>query len=484
MANQVDKINGLTLTNIQAVNGLTDANIQAVNGLTMVGTINPSVTSLTNAVYESGGDAIAPTMAFDNATNTIGVCYGDGSNSDYPTVKLATIDGSNALDWGQEVVVQSSAASGVTCIAYDPNADVWVAGAATTPRNAPTVKAYGGVDNDGNDTINEPYLTTPGTLQVIYSPDSGKYVDYSPVGNFIIYDDYGSGSTKRFLASFVRNTTATGYDNVMHAFTVDGSNDITVGSQTEVEANEPGDSALCWDSTASRVVRVGQHDGSPYHVTAQVITGSGTTVTVGTAVEYANHSVGYHNSNHAGSSLSRMRYDNTTAKVVHANGVNHCLFWDDIDNDFVVSNFSVSGTTVTWNVDGSDNPIRSEGIMSEHSGNLTDGKTSGWGEDDYETYSMGASSSAGRNRIIIFGSGGTDTNCAVLEYTGSGTSGAYAYKGSLLELVGDIRYKMQDASGYQATDFNGFLANHVFFTGQEHDESDDGRLHAVDLGTG
>ena len=475
MGNEIAELNGVGFADIAKVNGVEPSDITHVNGMDLSVSVSPSVTSLTNSVYESGGDAIAPTMAYDNNTDTIGVCYGDGSNSDYPTVRLATISGTT-LDWGQEVVVQSAQAMGVTCIAYDPNANVWVAGAPTTPRNAPTVKAYS-VDVSGDDTANEPQLTSGGTLQVIYTPDSGKYVDYSPVGNWIIYDD----NADRFLAAFVRNTTSTGYDNVMHAFTVDGSNDITVGSQTEMQAM-PGDTALCWDSTASKVVRVGQGGGSPYKVNAQVITGTGTTVTGNTLVEYGNDSVGYHNSNHAGSSLSRMRYDNTTAKVVHANGVNHCLFWDDVDNDFVVSNFSVSGTSVTWNVDGSGDPIRSEGIMSEHSGNLTDGKTSGWGEDDYETYSMGASSSAGRNRIIIFGSGGTHTNCAVLEYTGSGTSGAYTYKGSLIELVSDIRYKMQDASGYQVTDFNGFLANHVFFTGQEHDESDDGRLHAVDLG--
>ena len=185
-----------------------------------------------------------------------------------------------------------------------------------------------------------------------------------------------------------------------------------------------------------------------------------------------------HNENHGGSSLSRMRMDNSR-RLCHANGVNHFLFWDDEVDDFVVSNFSVSGTTATWTESGGS-AVKSGGIMNEHTGNLTQGKTSGWGTDDYESFTMGAST--GRGRLVIFGPDGSDTNAAVLEYAG----GAYTYKGSLLEVHASNMYKHGNALGWQSSDpdGDGFLANHVLMTAQKSDESADGRIFAVDPGTG
>jgi hypothetical protein len=446
--------------------------IQGLNTLGLTA-VDPSVTSLTNAVYEASGDAISPSLAYDEDNSVLGVCYGDGSNSDYPTVKLATID-DTTLTWGAEVVIESSAISGNTGLAYDTSNNRWVCGGVNaSERNAP--KVLGASTN----TSGSPLIDTLSSLVTIHSPASGKYVGYTPVGNFLIYDPAGG----RTLAYFQEDDGVSGENAVLSSITFDDvgiDNTVSASSTQIVEDGSSSwvqDSQYCYDSTANRVVRVGQDKSGTYQITAQVISGTGDTITVNSTDLYLDASIAVHNENHGGSSLDRMRLDNTR-KLVHLNGVNHVLFWDDEVDDFVVSNFSVSdgvdGTTASWTESGGE-PVRSEGIMSEHTGNLTEGKTSGWGTDDYESFTMGAST--GRGRLVIFGPDGSDTNAAVLEYAG----GAYTYKGSLLEVHASNMYKHGNALGWQSSDpdGDGFLANHVLMSGQKSDESADGRVHAV-----
>ena len=473
MANPVEKINNIAISSIEKVNTLTDAQIEKINTLELAGSTDPSVLSITNNEYESG-DAIKPSLAYDEDENVLGVCYGDGSNSTYPTVRLASISGST-LTWGSEVVIESSALSGGSGIAYDTANNRFVCGTANaSERNAPKVLGV------STNTSGSPLIDTLSSLVTIHSPASGKYAGFSPVGNFLIYDPAGG----RTLAYFQEDEAVSAEDAVLSSITFDDvgiDNTVSASSTQVVEDGSSAylqDSQYCYDSTANKVVRVGQDKSDTYQVTAQVISGTGDTITVNSTDLYADASIAVHNENHGGSSLSRMRMDNSR-RLCHANGVNHFLFWDDEVDDFVVSNFSVSGTTATWTESGGS-AVKSEGIMSEHTGNLTQGKTSDWGTDDYESFGMGATS--GRGRLVIFGSEGTgssDTNAAVLEYAG----GAYTYKGSLMQVVASNTYEHIDSTGWQSSDPNGFLANHVIGTGQPQDNSN-GIVWAVDAGTG
>ena len=55
MANNVEKLNGIAVTDIETVNGKTDANIEALNGEELVGEVAFSASGGTETTYSSGG---------------------------------------------------------------------------------------------------------------------------------------------------------------------------------------------------------------------------------------------------------------------------------------------------------------------------------------------------------------------------------------------------------------------------------------------
>jgi len=475
MANQIEKLNNIAITSIEKLNGLTDAQMEKVNGLEFTGVppdVDASVISITNNQYESG-DVNGAAFAYDEDNNVFGVTYGDGSNNLYPTVILGSISGTT-ITWGSEVVLESSAMSGTCGMAYDTGNNRFVCGTIEAgARNTPKVVGAS-VNTSGN-----PYIDNVSSIVTIHSPAASKSVGISPLGNYFIYDPAGS----RTLAYFAKDGSVNAEDAVLCSITFDDvSTDNTV-SASDLQVVEDGsasfrqDSNYCYDSTANKVVRVGQDKSGTYQLTAQVISGTGDTITVGSTDLYANASIAVHNENHGGSSLGRHRMDNNR-RLCHANGVNHFLFWDDSVDDFVISNFSVSGTTATWQ-ESSGSPVKSGGIVSEESGNLTQGKTSGWASNVFMTFGMGSSST--HNRLVVYGPAGTsassDLNAQVVSYDGS----SYTFEGSLFTAVSGSVYEQIDCTGWQSSDPATFLSGAVIGIGNPSDDSG-GRIWAVNPG--
>ena len=111
MANQIEKLDGITLANIAKLDGRTDANIQALNGREFTGftPVSPNAFTITN--YEvDDGRVWAPVLGWDPDTNTLVAVWGDDDNSDYPTYRLGKLSantGNTTITWQSAVVIST-----------------------------------------------------------------------------------------------------------------------------------------------------------------------------------------------------------------------------------------------------------------------------------------------------------------------------------------------------------------------------------------
>jgi len=131
MANQVEKINAIAITDIENLNGKTDANIEKFNGKELTGTVDPSTIVGYTAVQQSGSattDAqYGVNMTYDEDNNFVYVQYaleGGGGGA----VLGAYNSGTTSVDFGAEQTVESSNAfSGNSCDYDKYNNRVWSA---------------------------------------------------------------------------------------------------------------------------------------------------------------------------------------------------------------------------------------------------------------------------------------------------------------------------------------------------------------------
>ena len=112
MANQIEKLDGITLANIAKLDGRTDANIQALNGREFTGftPVNPEAFTITNYQVDSGR-VWAPVLGWDPDTNTLVAVWGDDDNSDYPTYRLGKLSantGNTTITWQSSVVISTA----------------------------------------------------------------------------------------------------------------------------------------------------------------------------------------------------------------------------------------------------------------------------------------------------------------------------------------------------------------------------------------
>ena len=469
----ISKINGVDIGDIEKINGADKGDLEKFNtGEVPASQTDPSVSALTNYQFDSG-DAKNGAMAYSPDDSTLGVAYCDGGNSSYPTVRLGTLSGTT-ITWGNETVCES-ASCGPMGLAYDTNVDRYVvAWQVSGSGNAPKVA---GASVESGPVIGS--LQTDSLSQV-----SGKGDGKTPEGNMLIYDPAGS----RTLLYFGRSGSHNMDQDDIFPITFDdvgSDNSITINAATTV-SNSGADytqaMSLAYDASANKVVGIYQGRGSPYKVTAFVVSGTGTTVTANTGVEYANTSIMCHNGDSGGSSLNRHRADNSQL-LVHVNGVNHCLLFDDSDDTYVLTGFTVSGTTPTWLVDSHQSkPIRSNDILNQFDAELSygdDDDRDGGGEDEYATYGLFANS--GRNRFALAGpedkSDTGDMNVVGVEYA---AATGYHFIGGYLEL-----HSEQVHFNYGDVDINNdsWYSKHALITGQPIDDSG-GYVLAFDPGVG
>ena len=471
----ISKINGVDIGDIAKINGADKGDLEKFNtGEVPASQTDPSVSALTNYQFDSG-DAKNGAMAYSPDDSTLGVAYSDGDNGRYPTVRLGTLSGTT-ITWGNETVCES-AACGPMGLAYDTNSDRYVvAWQVSGSGNAPKVA--------GASVESGPVI---GSLQTsTLSQVSGKSDGKQPEGNMCIYDPAGS----RTLLYFSRSGSHNMDQDDIFPITFDdvgSDNSVTINSATTVSnsgADYTAAMTLAYDATANKVVGIYQGRGSPYKVTAFVVSGTGTTVTANTGVEYANTSIVCHNTDAAGSSLSRHRLDNSQL-LVHVNGVNHCLIWDDDVDEYVLTGFTVSGTTPTWLVNsniGSSLPVRSNGINKQFDDDLSyndDDDPDGGGESEYATYGLFANS--GRNRLVLAGpadkSDGGNMNVVGVNYA---AATGYNFIGQYLTF-----HDEQLHFNYGDVDINNdsWYSNYALITGQPIDDSG-GYVLAFDPGVG
>ena len=469
----IDKINGVDVGDIDKVDGVEKGDIDTLHsGEVPASQTNPSVSALTNYQFDTG-DAKHGGLAYSPDNSTLGVAYSDGGNSSYPTVRLGTLSGTT-ITWGNETVCES-AACGPMGLAYDTTADRYVvAWQVSGSGNAPKVA---GASVESGPVIGS--LQTDSLSQV-----SGKNDGKQPEGNMLIYDPAGS----RTLLYFGRSGSHNMDQDDIFPITFDdvsSDNTVSIGSATTV-SNSGADytqaMALAYDATANKVVGIYQGRGSPYKVTAFVVSGTGTTVTANTGVEYANTSVMCHNTDADGSSLSRHRLDNSQL-LVHVNGVNHCLIFDDDVDQYVLTGFTVSGTTQTWLANsntGSSLPVRSNGIDKQfgsamnYGGNVDSGGTS-----EYATYGLFGNS--GRNRLALAGPAGTsDSDDMLVVGVNYASATGYNFIGNYLTFHSESLHL-----NYGDVDINNdsWYSKHALIAGQPIDNSG-GYILAFDPGVG
>ena len=469
----IDKINGVDVGDIDKVDGVEKGDIDTLHsGEVPASQTNPSVSALTNYQFDTG-DAKHGGLAYSPDNSTLGVAYSDGGNSSYPTVRLGTLSGTT-ITWGNETVCES-AACGPMGLAYDTTADRYVvAWQVSGSGNAPKVA---GASVESGPVIGS--LQTDSLSQV-----SGKNDGKQPEGNMLIYDPAGS----RTLLYFGRSGSHNMDQDDIFPITFDdvrSDNTVSIGSATTV-SNSGADytqaMALAYDATANKVVGIYQDRGSPYKVKAFVVSGSGTTVTANTGVAYANTSVMCHNTDADGSSLSRHRLDNSQL-LVHVNGVNHCLIFDDDVDQYVLTGFTVSGTTPTWLANsntGSSLPVRSNGIDKQfgsamnYGGNVDSGGTS-----EYATYGLFGNS--GRNRLALAGPAGTsDSDDMLVVGVNYASATGYNFIGNYLTFHSESLHL-----NYGDVDINNdsWYSKHALIAGQPIDNSG-GYILAFDPGVG
>ena len=103
----ISKVNGVEVGNISKVDNVETGSVNTMlSGSFPAQQADPAHTSLTNEDFDSGR-AYAPAVAYDTTNSVMAFCYGDGNNSQYPSVTCATASGTT-LTYGDTVVLDST----------------------------------------------------------------------------------------------------------------------------------------------------------------------------------------------------------------------------------------------------------------------------------------------------------------------------------------------------------------------------------------
>ena len=507
----ISKVNGVEVGNISKVDNAETGNINTLlSGSFPAQQSDPANVDLTsgdndhpNGTSQTWGPAA--TVANISGTEYLVVAYGDDADGDKPKVRIATWDGS-ALSWGDETTIRTTGASYANGICFDPN----------------TNRVFGSCMQSGNGGYNDyfayaagiatsgsgaPKLENVDDVSDVYHPsDDGGSSNYNQTGKHVgnmIYDD----NADRALMFFEKGGPDSGsshggdyHDFVVCSVTLDdvsSNNNITV-SDLSVVKDDGDHGQMSYDQLRNRIVYITQDESGTYQIEAGTITGTGSTHTIATPTQYADHSILNHSQFASGSSLNAHISDTHMQKIVFddTNNVHHVLFWDDVVDDWVVSNFSVGAdNSITWATSNGE-PLRSNGLINQFDGALTQGSTSptsfSYTHGDGQPYfSFGFGYSSKRGRLVIVGpsssSKTTNTQRAVgLVY--SPTTG-YNYTGNyhtiLTTAQGGGGYQIATPSGSHSTDETFLSGGVVFFHYRQNNSSGyQGTVYGYDPGVG
>ena len=507
----ISKVNGVEVGNISKVDNAETGNINTLlSGSFPAQQSDPANVDMTsgdndhpNGTSQTWGPAA--TVANISGTEYLVVAYGDQNDGDKPKVRIATWDGS-ALSWGDEITIRTTGSSYANGVCFDPN---------TNRIFGSCMQSGGGGYNDyfayaagiATSGSGAPKLENVDDVSDVYHPsDDGGSSNYNQTGKHVgnmIYDD----NADRALMFFEKGGPDSGsshggdyHDFVVCSVTLDDvntNNNITV-SDLSVVKDEGDHGQMSYDQLRNRIVYLTQDESSTYQIEAGTITGTGSTHTIATPTQYADHSILNHSQFASGSSLNAHISDTHMQKIVFddTNNVHHVLFWDDVVDDWVVSNFSVGAdNSITW-ATSNGQPLRSNGLIDQFSGALTQGSTSPtsftYSHGDGQPYfSFGFGYSSKRGRLVIVGpssSSKSDNTQRAVGLVYSPTTG-YNYTGNyhtiLTNAQGGGGYQIATPSGSHATDETFLGGGVVFFHYRQNNTSGyQGTVYGYDPGVG
>ena len=506
----ISKVNGVEVGNISKVDNVETGNVNTLLSgefpAQQSDPANVDMTSGDNDHPDGTSQTWGPAAAVANIGGTQYLCvaYGDDNDGDKAKVRIATWNGS-ALSWGDETTLHSSGSSYANGICFDPNNNRIIGSfmVSNGGQNYNDYHAYGaGIATSGSGA---PKLENVDDVSDVYHPyDDGSSTTYNQTGKHVgnvIYDDNADRALMFFEKGGPESGSSHGGDNndyVVCSITFDdvsSNNNITV-SDLSVVKDEGDQGSASYDQHRNRIVYLTQDETSTYQIEAGTITGTGATHTVASPTQYADHSILNHQLFNSGSSLNAHISDTHHQKIVFddVNNVHHVLFWDDVVNDWVVSNFSVGAdNSITW-ATSNGSPLRSNGLIDQFAGALTQGETDPtnftYSHGDGQPYfSFGFGYSKKRGRLVITGPSSSSklnntTRAVGLVY--SPTTG-YNYTGNYHEILttaqGGGGYNIATPSGSHSVDET-FLGGGVVFFHYRQNNAVGGVVYGYDPGVG
>ena len=442
MANNVKKVNGIAIADIKKINTIASADLKKLNLEEFTATVDPSTTTLTNHQF-NGTDSVEHTsVCYDPDNNFIIVAYRDAGNSNYGTVRAASISGTT-LTWGSEYVFASESCSNIG-ITYNTSDDVIMVGYSGSGYN--TIKVIAATVGAAADDDSDPDDIAFGSAVDVQTGSSGNsnqsvgygMIEYNPTYNTAtIFFEYGADS---------------GDANFVAAVSVSGTA-CTAGTPVEVVDTSEEFMGQSYDPDITKTVLV--YDNGT-KIGARVVTQSGTgnrTIALGTEALYGNNSGFTAVSEYYGG--MPVAYDTSADK-------HHVIFYDDSLSAVRMNYFTVSGTTVTW----------STGTAATISSGTSAGNETGGG----------VAYNAARNRIITYGATATSTSSDYnFEYhTISGAT--YTSQGSATIIEEGLRTRSQHVPSAQTN--AGDLANKTIIVYSDVGGSTGGgRVKLLDAGS-
>ncbi len=449
MANQVEKINAIAITDIENLNGKTDANIEKFNGKEFTGTVDPSKVSITNDLVNSGRSyannvCYGSHLTDGTAQNQLFVTYGDVGNSGYPTVRVGTVSG-DTITWGTEVELDDGGASYHTEGVYNEEEKRFMAHFHSTA-GANDHRAVGGSITD----------KSVGSLGSVSDIESGSGYNQAVNSNIAVYNP--TSDTMDCIYEYGDDASDGNHIRSVCFTDTDTNNNLTVGSRVEFVNSNQEFMGIDYNSQRSRTVVV-YNDGSST-VKARVIIHGATktgsisdrnTITLGTEATFS-----------TSSSLSVAEYYGGRNICWNPDRNVHHVILDDNGTDRIV-HFSVDASNgVSW--DTTNKATVSSGTAS---GNNTGG---------------GVVYNHARDRIVSYGATSNSTssqyNFEYHIYDGS----SYTSQGSattLSTLNGHFRGCGTTKTDTSAIHNGSFMVNHVY------DGSNDGdgcRIYCMEPG--
>jgi len=274
-------------------------------GTAVVGSVSgTTITWGTPVVFESAATNESD-IAFDSANGKVVICYEDGGNSSYGTAIVGTVSGTS-ISFGSAAVFESAEVR-VPVITYDANAQK-------------VVIAY---NDDGNSNYGTAIVGTVSGTSISF----GSAVVFNAASTSNMGMAYDANAQKVVIAY------QDGSSGNAVVGTISGTS-ISFGTEVTFESGTAGDVSAIYDPDTQKVVVSYVDEGDSNKGKAVLGTVSGTAISFGTAVTFADHATIMTENN-------AVAYDTTTDRVV--------INYENTDTNQNTTIYgTVSGTSISF----------------------------------------------------------------------------------------------------------------------------------------